>query len=155
MARQSAPIISSSFKNIRYNEAQRLIYATDPIDNTILIYHPCQVRLFLLFDHNLCSKINVNTPPAGYLQFAGIVNMEPDILGALSVTSDRKEWDLPTIPLTHKDIDLSTFAVDRGIIDPDLDALGFYKGRQLDMDQVNHHVRLALERLRRYDNKGS
>jgi hypothetical protein len=155
MARQSAPIISSSFKNIRYDEAQRLIYATDPIDNTILIYHPCQVRLFLLFDHNLRSEIDVNTPPAGYLQFARVVNMEPDILGALSVTSDGKEWDLPAIPLTRKDIDLSTFAVDGGIVDPDLDVLGFYKGGQLDMDQVNHHVRLALERLRRYDNKGS
>jgi hypothetical protein len=87
MARQSAPIISSSFKNIRYDEAQRLIYATDPIDNTILIYHPCQVRLFLLFDHNLRSEIDVNTPPAGYLQFACVVNMEPDIL----------EWCLPSI----------------------------------------------------------
>jgi hypothetical protein len=81
--------------------------------------------------------------------------MEPDILGALSVMSDGKEWDLPAIPLTRKDIDLSTFAVDGGIVDPDLDVLGFYKGGQLDMDQVNHHVRLALERLRRYDNKGS
>jgi hypothetical protein len=33
--------------------------------------------------------------------------------------------------------------------------VGFYRNGQLDMDQVNHHVRLALDRLRRYDNKGN
>ncbi|EDR10675.1 uncharacterized protein LACBIDRAFT_325497 [Laccaria bicolor S238N-H82] len=80
--------------------------------------------------------------------------MEPDILGALSVTSGN-DWDLPAIPLSCKDIDLSCFAVDGGIIDPDLDTLGFYKNGQLDMDQVNHHVHLALDHLRRYDNKGN
>jgi len=81
--------------------------------------------------------------------------MEPDILGALSSTMDGKEWDLPAIPLTRRDMDLSSFAVDGGIIDPDLDALGFYRNGQLDMDQVNHHVRLALDCLHCYDNKGN
>jgi len=81
--------------------------------------------------------------------------MEPDILGALSITTDGKEWDLPAIPLTRRDMDLSSFAVDGSIIDPDLDALGFYRNGQLDMDQVNHHVHLALDCLCHYDNKGN
>ena len=36
-----------------------------------------------------------------------------------------------------------------------VDALGFYRNRQLDMDQVNHHVHLVLNHLHHYDNKGS
>ena len=155
MPRNSAPVISPKFKHVHYNEDQQLIYVYDVTKDATLIYHPCQVRLFLLFDHNLRNGVDVDTPPAGYLQFAQVVNMEPDIMGALSVTTDGNEWDLPGIALSRKDIDLSSFAVDGGIIDPDLDALGFYRNGQLDMDQVNHHVRLALDRLRRYDNKGS
>ena len=70
MPHQSAPIISPSFKNLWYDEDQQLIYVNDPVKNTSLIYHPCQVRLFLLFVHNLCNNIEVDTPPVGYMQFA-------------------------------------------------------------------------------------
>ena len=77
-------------------------------------------------------------------------------MGALSVVAeDGNGWDLPGIPLTCRDINLSSFALDGGIIDPDLDALGFYRNGQLDMDQVNHHVCLALNHLHCYDNKGN
>ncbi|EDR04927.1 uncharacterized protein LACBIDRAFT_330128 [Laccaria bicolor S238N-H82] len=155
MSRRAAqPTFSPLLRNIHYDDEQRLIYVHNPIINLDSIYHPCQVRLFLLFDSNLRNGVEVNTPPMGYLDFAHTVNMEPDILGTLSVTSGD-DWDLPAIPLSHKDINLSCFAVDSGIIDPNLDALGFYRNGQLNMDQVNHHVRLALDRLCRYGDKGS
>ena len=77
-------------------------------------------------------------------------------MGALSVVAeDGNGWELLGIPLTHQDIDLRSFALDGGIIDPNLDALGFYRNGQLDMDQVNHHVHLALDHLHHYDNKGN
>ncbi|EDR10560.1 uncharacterized protein LACBIDRAFT_325299 [Laccaria bicolor S238N-H82] len=133
MPRNSTPIISPLFRYVCYNEDQWLFVVHNPTKNI---------------------GIKVDTPPTSYLEFATIGNMKPDILGALSVVTDGKDWDLPAIPLSRKDMDLSAFAVDGRIIDPDLDALGFYKNGHLDMDQVNHHVCLTLDRLHCYDNKG-